>query len=196
MAAAGDERPPPAAAVLEYRNPRLGRDAERPRGRRVWHVWLLPLLWLPGAAASTVYYGDEYGGWALSNLPALGLLLPLGVERLLPNGAWGFAAIACVGLLIVSVTGFLMDRLRVRRLMPYALCSFLAALGFIGVVAESGRPWARGHWSEFALPLFCAIGCWAAYLSGALSILIAFIALLWRRWGPNRHADSDRTAGG
>src|SRR4051812_22505041 len=89
---------------------------------RFFHIFILPLIWLPAGIGSRYYYGDEYGGFLITNLPALPLMLLL---KHTPFATFSLIAIAFNSLLMVGF-GFLMDRLGVR-LRSYLIFLLLAA---------------------------------------------------------------------
>jgi len=83
-------------------------------------VWVLPLLWGACSLAQWGSPGDEYGFYALSALPAAWLAPLLFLGRVSQGAIPIFVLLA--GVPVMAGTGWVMDRLRIRRDLWVALC--------------------------------------------------------------------------
>lgn len=175
----------------------LSYAAAPPRRRRVlslltrhFHVWLLPLVLLPGAWESRAHYGDEYIAFAMSQLPSGIILWPLvklfGQPDLPAHQL--FLIVIAAGLVLWACAGWLLDRLRawksVYLIMPFAfvaiVTSRLAVPGHVPPIDDyPGQEW---EWDA----VFVAY-CWAVYavalatLVGAGAVAAGRACVRWAR---------------
>src|SRR5688500_17224532 len=102
----------PPSPMSEIVTPALGyatRETARPRGR--WfHVWVLPLLWLPGGIGSCYYYGDEYSAFGGAHLPVVLFLDRF--SNLFRTIHVGMIATVAVGAILLALIGVALDTLR------------------------------------------------------------------------------------
>lgn len=165
--------------VLPYESPLLRRQSLL---RRHFHTWLLPLVWILGSLGSCVYYGDEYFGFAMANLPVSVVLVYLVNLLRVPEGEWIFPAIVAVGLILWAAVGWLLDRMRAWRwmylLIPIAFV--LIAISGIGIPGNippipyrPGREW---EWDA----VFVAY-CWAVYSVVIVAMVYAAVGMIVRR---------------
>jgi hypothetical protein len=169
-----------ATEPLEY------ASSTTPRRRRWWfHIWLLPLLWLPGAIASTKYVGDEFGSLFFANLPAVLVVIAFRdhAERIFDAmGNW-FAPV--FALPFVILLGFCLDRLRASwriylfapLIFAWAAVSGVFVSGNIPPLPASAMPARR--WDPDSL---CVAYCWTFYLLAlAAMLLVPLVRLAFRR---------------
>ena len=102
------------APVLPYAS---GRARQR---WRHFHVWLLPIVWLPGAWGSLVHYGDEFFAFGMANLPSVVVVYPLMkvLEHLGSTSSIGqrtFPVVVAIGFVLWAAIGWILDRLRAWR---------------------------------------------------------------------------------
>ena len=146
---------------------------------RHFHVWLLPILWLPGGCGSRIYHGDEYAGFAMANLPAVGVWLALmKVVTIQVDPDWAFILILATTFMVCAVIGWLLDRLRawtwIYLLVPLAFVAIVrsryAVPGFIPPLPyHPGQEW---EWDAM-----CVAYCWGVYAIAAITLVGA--ALSW-----------------
>jgi hypothetical protein len=164
---------------LPYAAPSL----KPPIWRRHFHVWLLPLVWLPGAWGATIYYGDEYFAFGMAHAPTGIALFPFieQIQRYLP-GERGFILFVAVGILHWLVVGWLLDRLRAWRWV-YLLMPVVFAIIVNSRVAMPGHvpplPYYPGQ--ERELDALCVASCWAVYAVAMQVLIGAGVAALVRR---------------
>ncbi len=154
---------------------------------RAFHVLLLPALWLPAGAASTRFYGDEYGVYVVTNYPAGLLLFLTGVlDQIvqLPTPQWMWIGVTA-GFALMAAMGWAMDRLRVHRGV-YFLLPFL--LGLVIVALHAGQfdpqrmpraPWMRSD--HYVGEVGSIAAAWSCYVLAAGSIVVALGARGVRR---------------
>jgi hypothetical protein len=160
------------------------------RHRRWWfHVWLLPLLWLPGAIGSTKYVGDEFGSLFFANLPAVvfvWLLRDNGQPMFEAMGNWFAPAFA---LPVVILLGFAMDRLRISWRV-YLLAPLILAWAATSGVFVSGNvpplPVSRMPARRWDPDSLCVAYCWTFYLLGVMSLVLVPVVRLALRSMSNR----------
>lgn len=165
-------------AILPYASP-----GARPR-RRHFHVWLLPLMWLPGGWGACVHYGDEYFGFAMAHAPSALLVVPLikVLGRWIPEGERWFPVVVVAGVFLWAGVGWLLDRLRAWRavwlLAPIVFVlvvkSRIAVPGHVPPIADyPGQEW---QWDA----VFVAY-CWSIYALAAVTLAGAIVANVVRR---------------
>jgi MFS family permease len=105
-------------------------------------------LWLPAGIGSRYYYGDEYGGFVMTNLPALPLMYLLN-SRVNIQSLFTIAIV--FNFVLIIVLGHLMDRLRVPR-WSWLLFILLASIAILSGACIPGNippitppPGARFH---------------------------------------------------
>ena len=152
------------------------------------HVVAMPAVWLPAAYLSTVYYGDEYGAFAVANLPALGVLTAsglMGYVNSMGSMPAAMVTLVAVGAAVMAALGGAMGALGVRRRAYPALVP-LWALGVVvlhvlvnGGVRRPPSPWPRSptYYQEIATVAYA----WACYALALGSIAVAGGAILLRR---------------
>ena len=153
---------------------------------RHFHVWVLPLIWLPGSWGSRIYYGDEFVAFAIANLPTA--LVCAGIAKLvrLPeiNGEGSFWMVVAAGFVIWCFVGWLLDRVRAWRwiylLMPLAFFAIvksrIAAMGSVQPTAGPAHPPGQ----EWEWPSVFVAYCWAVYLVAVAILIGSTIAALIR----------------
>src|SRR5687768_6731967 len=111
------------AAVFSTPSPLEYARPTRPH-RRLFHFFLLPLLWLPAGIGSRIHYGDEFIPFFVAHLPAapLAWLLESRVEI-----ETLFRIAIAFNFTLMLALGLLMDRLRVPRLACLLLPPLLLA---------------------------------------------------------------------
>jgi len=170
-----------AVAVLSY-------AARPPRHRRPWwqrhfHVWLLPLVWLPGAWGARVHHGDEFIGFAMAHFPCLVILWPLQkvvgpVDQLGLEIGQIFLIVIAAGFVLWTLVGWLLDRLRAWKsvyvIMPLVLLLFVARHWSIpGHVPPmdyyAGQEW---EWDSVYVAY-----CWAVYAVAVVTLVGAAVTV-------------------
>lgn len=164
--------------------------------RRHFHVWLLPLIWLPGGWGATVYYGDEYFAFAMSHVPTGWPLFPFVeiLQRHLP-GERSFQLFVAVGFIHWVLIGWLLDRLRAwRRVYLLIPVVFLAIVtSRIAVPPHIPHlPYSPGQ--EWERDAMCVAACWAVFVVGIAVLVGSAAAALVRRIRRQRWGASARSA--
>ena len=150
------------------------------RRLRRFHVWLLPLVWLPGALGSIVFYGDEFFAFEAASIPSAVLVYPL--IKLCDYFQWTpfvgqrfFPFVIAVGFVLWAAVGWVLDRLRAWRwvyvVIPFAFVVIVKARVAVPghvppMVDYPGQEW---EWDAVSVAY-----CWAVY-AVALATLIAAI---------------------
>ena len=155
--------------------------------RRHFHVWFVPVMWLPGAWGSTIYHGDEYFAFGMANAPSFLVLFPFMklVQHHL-SGERSFVVVVGAGFLMWLAVGWLLDLLRAWR-WPWLLAPVVFVLIVRSRVAVPGHvpPLADYPGQEWERDAVCVAACWTVYavavalLVGALTGAMARIV---RRW--------------
>jgi hypothetical protein len=153
-----------SSTVIEYRRARSAPHVQW----RLIHTWMLPLAALPGAAGSLYWYGDDYGGLAGANIPAV-LLIQLLPETLrAPFLRAGYAPIAGLTLILLVCVGVLMDWLRVRRWIYLLAPPIFLAMVLSKVFAPGNVPrLASMTYREWDPDSLCVAWSWSVYALAA-----------------------------
>jgi hypothetical protein len=94
--------------------------AARPKRNRFFHIFFLPLIWLPAGIGSRIYYGDEFGSFLAVIIPALPLVFALQSHiEIVLTLAIPFT------LFLLAAVGHLMDRVPVPRWIWFAFIPLL-----------------------------------------------------------------------
>ena len=146
------------------------KDRAQPR---FLHIFLLPLLWLPAGIGSRVYYGDEYIGFMMANVPAIPLMLVL--------KQMSFAKLSVVVIIFDSLLmlglGYLMDRVRVR-LRAYLFLLVLAAIMILTGMCIPGNipPITPPPGAQFYPQSLCPAWAAALYIFAPGAIFITYFS--------------------
>lgn len=92
-----------------------------------WLVWLVPTLWSACALGSWYHPGDEYGLFIASTLAAIWIVFILEPGHL----SNVYLLLIAAGAMMMSLLGFILDRLRVPR-RPWVLIYILTSVGWFG----------------------------------------------------------------
>lgn len=154
--------------TLAYQTP----GARTPH-RRWWYLWMLPLIWLPGAIASCVYVGDGYLTFLVANLPVVLIAKQFKSSWGMPLGAMSYAGIIAAGAVFMSLIGAALDALGTWRRGMLVLIPFAIVVGIMAWHFIPPSMWNAGEGSEGWLMVFHAfwsIGLYAI-VAGALVIV-------------------------
>ncbi len=153
--------------TLAYQTP----GARAPH-RRWWYVWMLPLLWLPGAIVSCVYVGYDYANFLAANLSVVLLAGQVKSTWSTPQGVMEYAGMVAAGAVLMSLAGAALDALVTWRRgafvqIPLAIVAGIMAWQFIS-------PWERnsGEGSEVWLTMFHAFWSIGVYVIVVGALLI------------------------
>jgi hypothetical protein len=163
----------PASIPLTYAPPALPP-------RRHFHIFLLPLLFIPASIGSRIYYGDEYGSFVVANLPALPIMAL--IQNRLPLH-YLFLAAMIFNLLVMIFFGHILDRIRLPRwtifLFPLLLLLAILSKYFIpGNIPPLRNPPPNLEW--YPTSIFPA-WAWTLYLSTLAAIVVTPIIRALRR---------------
>jgi hypothetical protein len=151
----------------------------------LFHVWMLPLIILPGAAGSMRWTGDEHGALVGANLPAILLIWVLPERWLKLFLGAHFLLLVSLTLIVLASIGLVMDRLRVWRwiyiLIPPLFLAMVVSKSFVpGNVPPV--PYTRGR--EWQPDSLCVAWSWCVYALAACvlaPVLLVRIAKSLRR---------------
>lgn len=153
------------AVAGKFRYP--GNAATSPR--RLYRI-LLPLLWLVAAMTSYQHPGDEYGMFIVSALPAswiLAIVSESNIQNILP-------LVFMAGAVPVALSGWALDRLRVRLLLWLPL--FLTITVALVLYSLSGYPtYQRAMAKNGSLTAYISAG---SNLALYLSTIVSYLATL------------------
>ncbi len=140
--------------------------------RRWWYIWMLPIIWLPGAIASCVHVGDAYVTFVVANFPIVVLANQFKSNWSMPLSAMSYAGIVAAGAVLMSLTGAALDLLGTWRrgvfvLIPLAIVVGIMAWHFIPV-----SMWNAGEGSEGWLMVFHLFWCIGLYVIVVGAILV------------------------
>ena len=130
------------------------------------YIWILPLLWASCSLIHFQFPGDEYGMYGISSIAGLWIafIVRLGDQH---NPMFP-VAIALAGAIVMSVIGFLMDRIRIRKTI-WAILFVVAALA-VFVMSIKSYPTIERALSKN--------GSWWAYVFFSLNVGLYFSVLL------------------
>ena len=158
-----------------------------PLWRRHFHVFLVPLAWLPGAWGSTVYHGDEFFGFAMANVASIVVLFPFFglIERNLPIGR-AMIVVVAAGFVACLAAGWLLDRLRAWR-WPWLFSPVVFVLIVRSRIAMPGHvpPLAYYPGQEWERDALCVAACWTVNAIAVVLIIgaaAARAARIVKRW--------------
>lgn len=119
--------------------------------RKYLYTWLVPLLWAVSSLLSLRFPGDEYGLYTVSSIAGVwGYLLfrPSGS----PSNTLFWLTITIAGMLVMSVFGFVLSKLRAKIVLFGAIyaaaaivfCVFLICSypSFEKAISKNGSLWA------------------------------------------------------
>ena len=151
----------------------LGYSTDAKSRLRFFHIFILPLLWLPAGIGSRIYYGDEYVSCVIANVPALPLML-LVQNRFALRSVFLIAMV--FNFILMVALGHLMDRVRVPR-WSYLIFLVLAALLILSgtfAIGSVQRPTTLPPAARFYPQALCPAWAIALYIFTIVAIIVGF----------------------
>lgn len=146
--------------------------------RDIFYVWLLPLLWCGFTIVSYFHPGDENALFFLGCIAGTWPFLLFGFA----GGGAGMAAMAiAVGMCVVGLGGLMLDLLRVRKRLWFALFVVLVVLLFIWQLVEYGSLTRMANKNRYVTAVVAAVCNWSIHLATVLSIIVGLVGLLVRK---------------
>jgi hypothetical protein len=141
------------------------------KNKKVFYTWLLPVVWTTCSLMSYQFPGDEYGGYAISSIA--GIWIAFFIKNINIHDPILPISVAATGAIVMTGIGFLMDRLKVNKLIWAIIGSLCAITIFIlSIISFRDR-----HLGITAFFYSINMGL---YFSIFMSVFIAMARWLWK----------------